>query len=85
MKPRETVMLVTLAALWGASFLFMRIAAVPFGPIPLIAARLFIAAIAFLPLVRCREDFPTLLRNWKPLLGIGTSRGQFLLLSHRSR
>ncbi len=71
MKPRETVMLVTLAALWGASFLFMRVAAAPFGPVPLIAARLIIAAIVFLPLIRRAEDLATILRNWKPLLGNG--------------
>jgi hypothetical protein len=35
MKPRDVVELIGLAALWGASFLFMRVAAPEFGPIAL--------------------------------------------------
>jgi len=42
--------LVSLAAIWGASFLFMRISSPEFGPIPLIAVRVGVAA-AFLLLV----------------------------------
>lgn len=86
MKPRDTLMLVTLAALWGASFLFMRIAAAPFGPVPMIAARLFIAAVAFLPLVRRREDLLQIRRHWRPLLGNGllSAAIPFSLLAYSS-
>ena len=38
-KPRDIADLILLGALWGASFLFMRVAAPEFGPIPLIAVR----------------------------------------------
>tara|TARA_R110001583_G_scaffold7720_10_gene37992 strand:- start:16220 stop:17068 length:849 start_codon:yes stop_codon:yes gene_type:complete len=37
-----------LAAIWGGSFLFMRIAATPLGPIALIEGRVFFAAITLL-------------------------------------
>lgn len=47
MRPRDLIELMLLAALWGASFLFMRVAAPEFGPIALIAVRVTIAA-AFL-------------------------------------
>ena len=47
MKPRDLTDLVLLAALWGASFLFMRHAAPAFGPIALVEVRVAIAA-AFL-------------------------------------
>lgn len=41
--------LVVLGALWGASFLFMRVAAPAFGPVPLIFVRVTIAALLLLP------------------------------------
>ena len=47
MAPRDFLDLFLLGAIWGASFLFMRIAAPEFGPIPLIATRVGVAA-AFL-------------------------------------
>ena len=50
MTPFDLIELVSLAAIWGASFLFMRIAAPEFGPIPLIAVRVGVAA-AFLLVV----------------------------------
>ncbi|MBC8209880.1 MAG: DMT family transporter [Gammaproteobacteria bacterium] len=51
MKPVYLMELVILAALWGASFLFMRVGAPEFGPIVLIALRTAIAAIFLIPLV----------------------------------
>ena len=44
MKRRWLGELVLLAALWGASFLFMRAAAPEFGPMPLIGVRVAVAA-----------------------------------------
>ncbi|MBL9129352.1 MAG: DMT family transporter [Verrucomicrobiales bacterium] len=55
-------MLLALAALWGGSFPFMRAAAPSFGPIPLIATRLVVAALVFLPIFR-RAEFRTLARR----------------------
>lgn len=51
MPVRDLVDLVILGALWGASFLFMRIAAPSFGPVALIAVRVSIAAALLLPLM----------------------------------
>jgi drug/metabolite transporter (DMT)-like permease len=45
----NAIQLVTLAAIWGASFLFMRMGAPDFGVIPLIALRIGIAAFLLLP------------------------------------
>ena len=71
MTPSEVVELVVLAAIWGASFLFMRIAAPEFGPIPLIAVRVTVAA-AFLLLVLAPTGRIRQLRNhvW-PLIVVG--------------
>lgn len=49
--------LILLAAIWGASFLFMRIAAPEFGAIPLIGLRVSIAALILLPVMVARGCF----------------------------
>src|SRR5882762_4083589 len=54
--------LIILAAVWGASFLFMRVATPEFGPIPLIALRVGIATLVLLPFMRssvARAQFKT--------------------------
>ena len=43
-------LLVTLAALWGGSFVFMRVAVPAMGPIPLAFVRVALAASALLAL-----------------------------------
>ncbi|WDE12476.1 DMT family transporter [Thalassomonas haliotis] len=48
MSVASLIRLITLAAIWGGSFLFMRIAANPLGPAVLIEARVFFAAITLL-------------------------------------
>lgn len=54
MRPRDRVDLLVLAALWGASFLFMRVAAPVLGPVPLMALRVAIAAAFLLPILALR-------------------------------
>lgn len=44
--------LIILAAVWGASFLLMRVASPEFGPIPLMALRVGIATLVLLPFMR---------------------------------
>ena len=39
MRRSDVLELLTLAAMWGGSFLFMRVTAPPFGPVALIALR----------------------------------------------
>jgi len=62
---------VLLAAIWGASFLFMRIATVEFGAMPTAAVRVAIAAVFLLPLLWLRGLGPQLRRHWKPVFLIG--------------
>lgn len=64
------VELTILGAVWGASFLFMRIAAGDFGPFVLVELRLLLGAVVLLPfLLRSRSSFaPRLI--WR-LAGIG--------------
>ena len=62
---------VLLAAIWGASFLFMRGAALEFGAVPTAGMRVLIAAIALLPLLWMRNLFPVLVQHWRAVLGVG--------------
>jgi drug/metabolite transporter (DMT)-like permease len=51
----DLLSLLVLGALWGGSFLLMRIAAPEFGPVPLIEVRLVIATLVLLPILVARE------------------------------
>lgn len=60
-----------LAAIWGASFLFMKIGAAEFGALPTAALRVGIAALFLLPILHWRGQTALLMRHWKALLVIG--------------
>ena len=63
--------LILLGAIWGASFLFMRVAANDFGPIPLVAVRLGLGSLVLLPFLwRARRQFAAG-RLWGKLALIG--------------
>lgn len=68
---RWLIDLVLLGALWGASFLFMRVGAAEFGALPTAAVRVAIAALFLLPITLWRGHGPTLLQHWKPIFGVG--------------
>ncbi len=62
---------VVLAALWGASFMFMRIAVLEFGPLPTAAVRVVIATLFLLPLVWLRGLLPALRTHWRRVFVVG--------------
>lgn len=65
------VELTVLGAIWGASFLFMRIAAKDFGPVALVEIRLALGALILLPFLwKARAQFSGKL--WLRLTGIAT-------------
>ena len=51
MSRRSVIDFVTLAALWGASFMFMRVGAQEFGAMPTAGLRVGIAALFLLPIL----------------------------------
>ncbi|MBV9912512.1 MAG: DMT family transporter, partial [Sinobacteraceae bacterium] len=62
--------LTILGAIWGASFLFMRVAARDFGPAPMVEVRLLLGAAILLPFLwRARSQFSA--RLVLKLAGIG--------------
>lgn len=60
-----------LAAIWGSSFLFMRVAAVELGPLPTAAIRVAIASLFLLPLMLAKGHWGALRQHWKPVLFVG--------------
>ena len=63
---------VLLAALWGASFLFMRLGAVEFGPLPTAFLRVLIGALFLLPILILQGGLKDLWRHRRPALLVGT-------------
>lgn len=62
---------VLLAAIWGSSFLFMRVGAVEFGALPTAAVRVVVAAAFLIPLLALRGQAPVLAQHWKKVCAIG--------------
>lgn len=84
MRGTDLLELLLLAALWGASFLFMRLGAAEFGPVALAGVRVFGATLFLLPLLHWRGLTGELLRQWRPILLVGLSNSAlpFLLYSY---
>jgi len=84
LKGADLAELFGLAALWGASFLFMRLGAAEFGPAPLAALRVIGATLCLLPLLRARGQWPALRAHWRPIfvVGITNSALPFLCYSY---
>lgn len=57
---RDVIDLVMLGALWGASFLFLRIATPEFGPVPIIFVRVGVAAVLLGVILAVRGDLAEL-------------------------
>lgn len=71
MKPQQMVELLLLAALWGGSFLFMRIAVPELGPIWLIELRVLLSGITLLPLLLSQGLLPQMQLHARSLFIVG--------------
>ena len=71
MKPTDIIELLLLGTLWGGSFLFMRIAAPEFGPVALVAVRVFVATLVLLPFLLRAGQGASLVEHWPQLLFFG--------------
>jgi drug/metabolite transporter (DMT)-like permease len=71
MKQRDLVELFALGALWGGSFLFMRLGAADFGPLALVFIRVAGAALMLMPVLLARGEGPALRRHWRAIAAVG--------------
>ncbi len=71
MNRRDGAELMLLAALWGASFLFMRVGAAEFGPLALVFLRVAGATLVLLPWLLQRGEVPALRRHWRAIAVVG--------------
>ncbi len=60
-----------LSAIWGSSFLFMRLGATEFGSFPTAGVRVTLAAVVLFPLMYFKGEWPALRRHWKAILFAG--------------
>lgn len=60
-----------LSAIWGSSFLFMRLASAELGALPTAALRVTIASLFLLPLLLAKGHGPALRQHWKPIFFVG--------------
>ena len=71
MTGRSIAALVTLGALWGASFLFIRVAVTALGPFVLVALRVGLAALVLTLFAAVTRRALKLRGKWGPLLFLG--------------
>jgi multidrug transporter EmrE-like cation transporter len=71
LRPRDVVELIALAAVWGGSFLFMRIAVPEFGPVAIAALRVAGASLLLLPLLAAHRELGALRTHWRPIAVLG--------------
>jgi drug/metabolite transporter (DMT)-like permease len=70
--PRETVLLLTLASMWGLSFLFIEIALRGLGPMWIVVGRTGVGALVLLTVLRLRgRRLPASARLWGQVLILG--------------
>jgi drug/metabolite transporter (DMT)-like permease len=62
---------VLLAAIWGASFMFMRVGAKELGALPTAGLRVGIAAVFLLPILLARGQAGVLYTHWKRIFAVG--------------
>ncbi|MGZ5037997.1 MAG: DMT family transporter [Usitatibacter sp.] len=71
MRPADLARLVALAAMWGASYLFMRYAVPSFGAVPLIALRVLIAGVSLLAFLLATGGHVGWRKHWRAFLFVG--------------
>jgi drug/metabolite transporter (DMT)-like permease len=81
LRPRDVIELVVLAALWGASFLIMRIASPAFGPVAVAALRVAGAALILMPLLAAQGQLAALAKHWRPIAAVGITNSALPFLA----
>ena len=87
MRPRDIAELIALAALWGGSFLFMRVAVPAFGPITLVFLRVAGAALLLVALLAARGELAAVREHWRAIaiVGLVNSAVPFLCFAYAAQ
>ena len=80
MTRRDSLDLLMLGALWGASFLFMRLGAAEFGPVALVFLRVAGAVLLLVPLLLLRGEAAAMRRHWRAIAAVGVVNSVFPFL-----
>ena len=80
MTRRDALDLLMLGALWGASFLFMRLGAAEFGPVALVFLRVAGAVLLLVPLLLLRGEAAAMRRHWRAIAAVGVVNSVFPFL-----
>lgn len=83
MKWQDIVSMLSLGAIWGASYLFMRMGAGEFGAVPLAGMRAIGAMLILLPVLALGDGLRDLRRHWRAIavVGLTNSALPFVLFS----
>ncbi|RUR33426.1 EamA/RhaT family transporter [Vreelandella andesensis] len=71
MSSADALRLLLLSSLWGLSFIFMRVAAPEFGPVPLVLIRMGVGALLLVPLLMSLRYLTLIWQHKGPLLILG--------------
>jgi drug/metabolite transporter (DMT)-like permease len=71
MKPVQLAALVLLGAIWGASYLFIRVSSAAFGPLTLMAIRVTLAVSVLFVYALLVRDVPDIRQRWRVFLVVG--------------
>lgn len=83
---RDILALLILGAIWGGSFIFMRVAAPEFGIYVLVAIRTFLATCVLLPILLIAGGMKDIYRHWLAimLVGLANTAVPFVLFNYSS-
>jgi len=86
MPATQLLALFSLAAIWGASFMFMRVAAPEFGIYTLVFIRTVLAALVLLPFVIYAKAVPAMFKHWRSIavIGLVNTAVPFVLFNYSS-
>ena len=87
MRRNDLYTMLILAAVWGGSFLFIRLAVGELGPLPLMGLRTLCAGLLLLPLLIIQKKLPLLIERWRPIaiVGIFNSALPFVLFAYATQ
>jgi drug/metabolite transporter (DMT)-like permease len=82
-KPTDLGLLVFIAAVWGGSFMLIRVAVLELGPLALVDVRCLISAALLLVWARLRGPLPLRAARWRQyaILGVVSLVAPFLLIA----